>query len=111
MLRLQLAPFDGPILVRFNFFLTPPTSLTRKKRALGPCRKPDLDKLIRSTADGMTEAGVWTDDARIVFFLASKAYCNASNPSPGAMIRVIANGDALELLAQAGVNVEAKDGL
>lgn len=28
-----------------------------------PSVKPDLDKLVRSTMDGLSEAGVWHDDA------------------------------------------------
>lgn len=39
-----------------------------KRRKTFPSRKPDIDKLLRSTLDALTEAGVFTDDARVVEF-------------------------------------------
>lgn len=36
--------------------------------------KPDLDKLLRSTCDALTSAGVYADDSRVVAIHASKAY-------------------------------------
>lgn len=68
------AAFDGPVSLVVTFVLPRPASASRKRVALGPCRKPDLDKLLRSTLDGITEAGVWTDDARVVAITAVKRY-------------------------------------
>lgn len=67
-------PMDGPLVLRLVFALPTPTSASRKKLALGPCRKPDLDKLIRSTMDGLTDGGLWVDDSRVVRVEASKCY-------------------------------------
>ena len=39
-------------------------------------RKPDLDKIARSTMDALTEAGVWADDAQVRMLLAEKCWSN-----------------------------------
>ena len=81
-------PFDGPISLFLHFNLTPPTTASRKKLALGPCRKPDLDKLVRSTMDGLTDGGLWTDDARVVAITATKRYCDEAEPAPGVLVEI-----------------------
>ena len=60
------ASLDGPLILTILFWLTAPTSLSRKKLAMGPYRKPDLSKLVRSTEDALVTAGAIADDARIV---------------------------------------------
>jgi len=40
--------------------------------------KPDLDKLVRSTCDALTSAGVYGDDSRVSQIIATKAYSAAS---------------------------------
>ena len=55
-----------------------------------PIGKPDLDKLLRSTLDALTDAGIWRDDSQVVVIKASKVY--ADFRPPGAVIVV---GDAL----------------
>ena len=52
------------------FHLPRPKSVTRK----WPAVKPDLDKLIRSTFDGLTTGGLYTDDALVIAVSASKQY-------------------------------------
>jgi Holliday junction resolvase RusA-like endonuclease len=59
------APLDGPLMARIVFTLRKPTSAP-KTRTTYPDRKPDVDKLLRSTLDGLTSAGLIADDARIV---------------------------------------------
>lgn len=61
----QWAPMDGPILARMVFTLPKPASAPKRRRSW-PCRKPDLSKLLRSTEDALTDAGLIRDDARIV---------------------------------------------
>jgi Holliday junction resolvase RusA-like endonuclease len=58
-------PIDGPIVVRMVFTLPKPASAPRRRKTYA-MRKPDLSKLARSTEDALVEAGVFTDDARIV---------------------------------------------
>lgn len=60
----QSAPIDGPVSVQIRFRLRRPTSTP--KRVVWPFRKPDIDKLLRSTLDALTTAGVISDDARVV---------------------------------------------
>jgi Holliday junction resolvase RusA-like endonuclease len=69
------APIDEAVVVRMVFTVAKPKSAP--KRRTWPCRKPDLSKLIRSTEDALTDAGVWTDDARIVQYeRTAKVYPN-----------------------------------
>lgn len=62
-------PLDGPLQLVAEFLLPRPSS---RKRDVWADRKPDLDKLIRNTVDGLTDAGLIRDDARIVYLSASK---------------------------------------
>ena len=49
-----------------------------KDRFVWACmtRKPDVDKLVRSTLDAMTAAGVWADDAQVYSVFADKNWSN-----------------------------------
>ncbi|MGH3448851.1 MAG: RusA family crossover junction endodeoxyribonuclease [Nocardioidaceae bacterium] len=78
---------EGPLHVTVTFTVARPKGHWRTGRNAGrlrdaapmrPAVKPDLDKLVRSTLDGLGEAGVWTDDAQVVELTALKLY-----PSPG----------------------------
>lgn len=57
-------PLDGPLFVHMAFTLARPKSATKARTA--PSGRPDLSKLIRSTEDAVTTAGIWADDARVV---------------------------------------------
>lgn len=48
--------------------------------------KPDLDKLLRSTGDALSAAGVWSDDCRMAQVYATKVYTSPSG-EPGALDR------------------------
>ena len=65
--------FRGPVNVCVTFSLPKPKS-AQKRRASYPDRKPDIDKLLRSTFDGLSSAGVWEDDARVVSVCAYKVF-------------------------------------
>lgn len=87
-------PMDGPLLLVVVFTLPAPLSLP-KRRASYPCKLPDLSKLVRSTEDALTAAGVWKDDARVVECRAIKTYpadTLGAHPDalrrPGAVIHV-----------------------
>ena len=58
---------DGPLRVSMVFTVRKPTSAPKSRRTW-PDRTPDLSKLCRATEDALTEAGVWTDDARVVAY-------------------------------------------
>lgn len=57
--------FDGPLAVSMIFTLRKPTSAPKTRR-VWPTKYPDLSKLLRSTEDAITSAGLWADDARVV---------------------------------------------
>lgn len=81
---------DCPLIVEMVFTLHRPASAP--KRRTHPDRMPDLSKLIRSTEDALTDAGVWRDDARVVEHRARKVYIGSPDPdalhTPGAVIRI-----------------------
>lgn len=83
-------PLSGPIIAHMIFTLPKPKSAPKSRRTW-PDRKPDLSKLVRSTEDALTDAGVWEDDARIVRCVASKVYPGEGTDAlntPGAVIRI-----------------------
>ncbi|MFD4830207.1 RusA family crossover junction endodeoxyribonuclease [Streptomyces uncialis] len=52
---------------------------------------PDLSKLLRSTEDALTDAGVWRDDALVVQHTTAKAYAHSGGDAldrPGAVLRI-----------------------
>jgi Holliday junction resolvase RusA-like endonuclease len=87
-----------PVEVAVVFTLTRPAShyRTGKRRAelretapVDPVGRPDLDKLIRSTLDALTDAGALVDDARVVELRAVKCYPGGhldALDTPGAVI-------------------------
>ena len=60
-----VATLDGPILARMVFTVPKPASAPKKRRTY-PWRKPDVSKLVRSTEDALSDAGLWRDDSRVV---------------------------------------------
>lgn len=94
MVPAGMAPIDAPIHLRIVFTVPAPKSLP-KRRVSHPAKTPDLSKLIRSTEDALTEAGVWKDDSRVVVCEAVKTYPSdtlgahpEALPCPGAVIEV-----------------------
>lgn len=80
------APLDGPLQLVADFRLPRPASARKSK--VWADRKPDLDKILRSTLDGLTDGGLIADDARVVYVSASKALADVSDPWTGAIIRL-----------------------
>ena len=86
--------FDAPVQVEIAFFLPRPRGHYGTGRNAGqvresapwvPAGRPDLDKLIRATMDGLTEGGAWDDDAIVVSLSASKEYAD-DGQRPGCSI-------------------------
>ena len=80
----------GPLEVRITFMFTRPKAHYLKDglRPNAPryvARTPDIDKLCRSTLDGLTQAGVMLDDKQVVILHAQKIYVDES---PGAIIHI-----------------------
>ena len=79
------AHFDGPVSLTVGFLLRRPAShfrtgrnahLLRDSAPAYPGKKPDIDKLLRSTLDGLGESGIWRDDAQVVRVWAEKLYAD-----------------------------------
>lgn len=62
--------FDGPVGVNILFVLAPP----KIRRRLWPAVRPDLDKLIRASLDGLAMAGMFADDGQVCEIVARKSY-------------------------------------
>lgn len=102
-LTAHAGPMDGPVNVEVVFRFTRPkghyrtgrnSHLLRTGAPRRPAGKPDLDKLLRSTFDALSDAGVWGDDAQVVTVTASKEY--AAHPIvAGAVIRIQQDTDLL----------------
>lgn len=81
----------GPVLLHVTFYLPRPKGhhgargLLPSAPAL-PHRRPDADKLLRSTLDALTQAGLIEDDAQITTIRATKRY--ADHRPPGARITI-----------------------
>jgi Holliday junction resolvase RusA-like endonuclease len=85
------APWDCAVAGRIIFTVQKPKSAPRRKVTY-PSKVPDLSKLLRSTEDALTAAGVWRDDARIVRYTElAKVYPGEDPdalPVPGAVIEI-----------------------
>ena len=83
-------PLTGPLAATVVFTVPKPASALKRKRTW-PCKRPDLSKLLRSTEDALTDAGIWLDDAQVVTYAAiRKVFAGdpGAMPSPGARIEI-----------------------
>jgi Holliday junction resolvase RusA-like endonuclease len=85
-------PLPGPVALDIVFFLEKPKSVKRET----PHVRPDLDKLIRATMDGLTSTvdrrniylpGAFDDDAQAIIINTMKAYAPPGT-MPGAWITI-----------------------
>jgi Holliday junction resolvase RusA-like endonuclease len=81
----------GPVEVRITFALHRGKSVRRP----WPTVTPDLDKLVRSTLDGISMGGAWTDDKLATRILTEKVYAGTPGAldSPGAVIDIYCLSD------------------
>ena len=85
----------GPVKIEIDFYLVRPPSVKMNKRAF-PIVPPDIDKLCRSTLDGVSQGlngkvgdgPIWADDSLVVELIARKYY--ADDREPGATITITA---------------------
>lgn len=83
----NVACLDGPLIVEITFWL--PRPKTAPKSRTRPTVAPDLDKLVRSTLDSLTDAAVFADDSQVCTLLVSKFYASPDpSEAPGALITV-----------------------
>lgn len=64
-----------PVSLRITFYLRRPATLPR--RVTQHVRKPDLDKLARSTLDSLKICGLLADDAQVCVLAVGKVYAAA----------------------------------
>lgn len=85
-------PLDGPLEAEVIFTVRKPASAPKRRRTWPTTRDSgDLDKLLRSTFDGITDAEAVADDARIIAVHARKVFPlehPEALPEPGAIIRL-----------------------
>jgi Holliday junction resolvase RusA-like endonuclease len=87
-------PLAGPLEVQVDFYIVRPGYHFRTGKHAGVLKdnaprfvdkKPDADKLLRSTLDGLKEAGVYRDDAQVAVVVGRKYYADQAT---GARITV-----------------------
>lgn len=85
-------PLDGPLEAEIVFTVRKPASAPKRRRTWPNTRDSgDLDKLLRSTFDGIADAHAVADDSRIITVTATKAFPGEhpeALPEPGAVIRL-----------------------
>ena len=77
-----MIPKPVPVSVRVDFYLPRPKTVKRQY----PTVPPDVDKLLRSTLDGITESGIIEDDAQIIEAYTRKMY--AANGFTGCILSI-----------------------
>jgi Holliday junction resolvase RusA-like endonuclease len=75
-LQCRRSPIAGPVHLKVSFFLPKPKRManTDEGRYIPHVKKPDVDNLLKSTMDAMTEVGVWKDDALVFATSVEKWY-------------------------------------
>jgi Holliday junction resolvase RusA-like endonuclease len=84
-----------PVTLEVIFYLERPATIPHSKRPW-PIKPPDLDKLVRGVADGLTDAGVWADDDQVVHVVAWKCYADTREPGAQITITPIVGGEGLD---------------
>lgn len=74
----------GPLRLEVEFYLPRPRA---RKNDDYVTVKPDLDNLLKSTMDALSNAGVWHDDAQVAAIVSTKRY-ESANQAIGAVIRL-----------------------
>ena len=88
----QTEPLDGPLEADITFTVLKPASAPKRRKTWPTTRHSgDLDKLLRSTFDGIADAEAIADDSRIIRVTATKTF-PGDHPDalsePGAVIRL-----------------------
>ena len=74
----------GPLRLEVEFYLPRPKA---RKNDDYVAVKPDIDNLLKSTMDALSDAGVWHDDAQVAAIVSTKRY-ESANQAIGAIIRL-----------------------
>lgn len=79
--------YKGAVNVSVAYWMPRAKSNTKKQMT----QKPDVDKLVRSTLDSITDSGLIEDDSRVVSLSAMKRW--ADDGMPGVLIQVWRSDD------------------
>lgn len=94
---IHFPPLDGPLEADIVFTVLKPASAPKRRRTWPITRHSgDVDKLIRSTFDGIADAAAVADDSRIIRVTATKTFPGEHPDAldqPGAIIRLYTLGD------------------
>lgn len=89
-------PLDGPLGIEVIFTVRKPASAPKRRRTWPITRDSgDIDKLQRSTFDGIADAGAVVDDSRFIRVTAAKTFPGEHPEAldqPGAIIRLYTLG-------------------
>jgi crossover junction endodeoxyribonuclease RusA len=90
------SPWDSttPLSVAIIFRLPEPKA---RPRHLLHERRPDLDKLIRSTLDGLTAAHIISDDSRVSILVTAKRWTAGDPPGAEIVVRAALEDDLEEV--------------
>lgn len=92
-------PYFLPIDVTLRFWFPRPKShygtgknagVLKSSAPVWKSSAPDIDKLTRAMLDGMTDAGVWKDDAQVVSLIVLKRYANTDKTGVAVIAQEIA---------------------
>jgi len=92
----EISESGGALAVTIVFLMARPVSHWRRTRTINelradaptrPATRPDLDKLVRSTLDGLKAGGAYADDGQVADLCAAKVYARPGD-QPGAIIRI-----------------------
>jgi Holliday junction resolvase RusA-like endonuclease len=90
----KVGPIDGAVFVARTYYMPRPKSHYRRDGSLKECvptyctTRPDIDKLDRSTFDGLKSAGVYRDDNQVVVGNHEKRYVDDEHQTPGAYLQI-----------------------
>lgn len=79
--------FTGPVEVTCEFIMPRPKSWG-KSRQDPMTQRPDVDKLLRSTLDGLTTSGIIKDDSHVVQVQGAKRRATSPKEPTGAFITI-----------------------
>lgn len=77
--------FTDAVRVDVVFYMPRPKTVSR----LRPTVPPDVDKLLRSTFDALTQAGVWSDDALVCQGSWDQVYADGREPGCSLIITAL----------------------
>lgn len=102
-------PLTGALIFAVTFTLYKPVSAPKRKPTWPMGKKNDLDKLLRSTFDSLTAAGVWGDDGQVIEVVRLGKFYPVPGgqpmPLPAAVSMLALTGTTCDILATPGAVV------